>query len=33
MPNNALNYHRHLKKVLNTVIAMNPISGNRYNLF
>jgi len=32
-PNTALTYHKHLKKVLNTAIAMNQISGNPYNSF
>jgi site-specific recombinase XerD len=32
-PNTALTYHKHLKKVLNTAIAMNLVSGNPYNSF
>ena len=31
-PNTALTYHKHLKKALNTGIAMNLISYNPYNL-
>lgn len=32
-PNTALTYHKHLKKVLNTGIAMNLISHNPYGSF
>ncbi len=32
-PNTALTYHKHLKKALNTAIAMNQISFNPYNSF
>jgi len=32
-PNTALTYHKHLKKVLNTAIAMNLIFHNPYSLF
>ena len=32
-PNTALTYHKHLKKVLNTAIAMNQISFNPYSSF
>ena len=32
-PNTALTYHKHLKKTLNTGIAMNLISNNTYNSF
>lgn len=32
-PNTALTYHKHLKKVLNTAIAMNLLSVNPYNSF
>ncbi|MFA5328560.1 MAG: site-specific integrase [Prolixibacteraceae bacterium] len=32
-PNTALTYHKHLKKVLNTAIAMNLIMVNPYNSF
>lgn len=32
-PNTALTYHKHLKKVLNTAIAMNLISHNPYTTF
>lgn len=32
-PNTALTYHKHLKKVLNTAIAMNLISNNPYSSF
>ena len=32
-PNTALTYHKHLKKALNTGIAMNLISNNPYNSF
>ncbi|MBN1926746.1 MAG: site-specific integrase, partial [Prolixibacteraceae bacterium] len=32
-PNTALTYHKHLKKVLNTAIAMNLLSGNPYSSF
>ena len=32
-PNTALTYHKHLKKMLNTAIAMNLLSGNPYNSF
>ena len=32
-PNTALTYHKHLKKALNTGIAMNLISNNPYTLF
>ena len=32
-PNTALTYHKHLKKVLNTAIAMNQISYNPYSSF
>ncbi len=32
-PNTALTYHKHLKKVLNTAIAMNQISNNPYSSF
>lgn len=31
--NSALNYHKNLKKVLNTAIAMNHITRNPYNSF
>ena len=33
MPNTALSYHKHLKKVLNTAISMNYLSRNPYELF
>ncbi|MBN2814390.1 MAG: site-specific integrase [Bacteroidales bacterium] len=32
-PNTALTYHKHLKKVLNTAIAMNLLSRNPYGSF
>lgn len=32
-PNTALTYHKHLKKVLNTAIAMNLLSVNPYSSF
>jgi integrase len=32
-PNTVLTYHKHLKKALNTGIAMNVISGNPYSSF
>jgi len=32
-PNTALTYHKHLKKVLNTGIAMNLLLGNPYGSF
>jgi site-specific recombinase XerD len=32
-PNTALTYHKHLKKVLNTALAMNQISINPYGSF
>ncbi len=32
-PNTALTYHKHLKKVLNTALAMNLISNNPYSSF
>lgn len=32
-PNTAMTYHKHLKKVLNTAIAMNLISHNPYSSF
>ncbi len=32
-PNTALTYHKHLKKVLNTAVAMNLISVNPYSSF
>ena len=32
-PNTALTYHKHLKKTLNTGIAMNQISNNPYGSF
>ncbi len=32
-PNTALTYHKHLKKALNTGIAMNQISNNPYGSF
>ena len=32
-PNTTLTYHKHLKKVLNTAIAMNLITVNPYNSF
>lgn len=32
-PNTALTYHKHLKKVLNTAIAMNQLSHNPYRSF
>ena len=32
-PNTALTYHKHLKKVLNTAIAMNLLVHNPYSLF
>jgi len=33
MPNTALSYHKHLKKVLNTAISMNYLSRNPYESF